>query len=184
MALSGMQWGLEVVLVLMLAATLFYALRLERALGVLKRDRTTLEGLVSGFNEATQQAQQGIERLHAAADGAGRQMARQIESVNSLKDDLQFLIERGDRLADRMDGLVRGAAATEQARAAPAEVPRPPLPENFRVSPAPARGAVPDPARAQYADAAAEPADPPLDAAARMRSQAERDLFKALRMAR
>ena len=43
-----MEWVLEIVLVLMLAATLFHALRLERALGVLKRDRTQLEELVAG----------------------------------------------------------------------------------------------------------------------------------------
>ena len=38
-----MEWIIELILVAMLAATLFHAVRLERALGVLKRDRATLE---------------------------------------------------------------------------------------------------------------------------------------------
>jgi hypothetical protein len=145
----GMEWILEPVLVLLLAATLFHALRLERALGVLKRDRAALEELVSGFNTSTRQAETGIEQLRVAADGAGRQMARQIDTVMRLKDDLTFLLERGERLADRLDSLVRAG--------------RPLAGEALRPVQAPDE----------------EPADLP-----RVRSQAERDLLKALRMAR
>ena len=74
--MAAMEWTLEIVLVVLLAATLFHAVRLERALGVLKRDRVALEELVAGFNASTRQAESGIERLRAAADGAGRQIAR------------------------------------------------------------------------------------------------------------
>ncbi len=145
----GMEWILEAVLVLLLAATLFHALRLERALGVLKRDRAALEDLVTSFNASTRQAEAGIEQLRVAADGAGRQMARQIDTVVRLKDDLVFLLERGERLADRLDSLVRAG------RPLAADALRP----------------------IQAADD--DQADLP-----RVRSQAERDLLKALRMAR
>jgi hypothetical protein len=104
-----MEWILELVLVVLLAATLFQALRLERALGVLRRDRGALEALVAGFNASTRQAENGIERLRSAADGAGRLIERQITASVALKDDLSFLTERGDRLADRLDVLVRSA---------------------------------------------------------------------------
>jgi hypothetical protein len=148
--MPGMEWILEIALIALLAATLFHAVRLERALGVLKRDRAALESLVAGFNASTRQAEIGIDRLRAAADGAGRQIARQTDAATALKDDLAFLMERGERLADRMDGLVRAArplAAVESPR--------------------------------QPALAEPEPAEQP-----RVRSQAERDLLKALRMAR
>jgi hypothetical protein len=140
-----MQWALDVVLIVLLAATLFHALRLERALGVLKRDRAALEALVAGFNASTQQAEHGIERLHAAADGAGRQVARQGEAAAAVKDDLAFLMERGEALADRLVGAVRTARARAQ------EAPR---------------------------TATADTEEP------RMPSQAERDLLRALRLAR
>jgi len=107
--MNGMEWMLEIVLIVLLGATLFQAIRLERALGVLKRDRTSLESLVVGFNASTHQAESGIQRLHAAADGAGRQIESQLAKSVSLKDDLSFLTERGDRLADRLDMLVRAA---------------------------------------------------------------------------
>ncbi len=144
----GAQWVLELVLVALLAATLVHALRLERALGVLKRDRAALEELVAGFNASTRQAESGVERLREAADGAGRHLARQIEQVRRVEGDLGFLIERGDGLADRLDGLVR--AARKPAALAPVPI----------------------------------TAGGPEDDAPRPRSQAERDLLKALRLAR
>lgn len=139
---------LEIALVGLLAATLFHAIRLERALGVLKRDRAALEDLVSGFNDSTRQAEAGIDRLRAAADGAGRQIARQLDEARALKDDLVFLTERGARLADQIDGLVR------TGRPMAAEAARP------------------------------LPAEPEPEETAGLRSQAERDLLRALRMTR
>ena len=91
----------------LLALTLFHSLRLERALGMLRRDKAALEGLVDGFNKSTRLAEGGIERLQAAADGAGRHIARQVDHAKVLKSDLGFLIERGEKLADQLDNLVR-----------------------------------------------------------------------------
>jgi hypothetical protein len=138
--MPNMEWVLEIVLMALLGATLFYSVRLERALGVLKRDRTALEALVSGFNASTRQAEAGVERLRAAADGAGRQLARQIDAAVGLKDDLTLLSQRGERLADQLDDRVRAV--------------RPVV------------------------------AEPEISDAPRLRSQAELDLLKALRMAR
>jgi hypothetical protein len=154
--MGGMQWVLELVLVVLLAATLFHAVRLERALGVLKRDRSALEALVATFNASTRAAESGIDRLHVAAEGAGRQIARQAELAAALKDDLVFLTERGDRLADRLDTLVRTA--------------RPLAAEPTRVEPT--------------ATMDARLAEPDAPGGPRVRSQAERDLLRALRMAR
>ncbi len=150
-----MEWTLEIVLAVLLLATLIQALRLERALGVLKRDRVALEALVAGFNASTRQAEAGVERLKAAADGAGRKLDQQISASSMLKDDLLFLAERGDRVADRLDALVRAARPL---------VPEPaPLPEDT----------------GSPAVAPAQPKPPPT-----LRSEAERNLLQALRLAR
>ncbi len=154
-----MQWLLDLALIVLLAVTLFHALRLERALGVLRRDRAALEELVAGFNASTRQAEQGIERLRAAADGAGRQIARQVDAAEGLKDDLTFLSERGERLADRLDTLVRAA------RQIGPDAPRVPAHEYPR----------PETDNSPHEDIGGEP---------RLRSQAERDLLRALRLSR
>ncbi len=143
--MDGWQWLLELALIGLLAATLFHALRLERALGVLKRDRAALEDLVSSFNASFRQAEVGIEHLRAAADGAGRQVARQVDAGKAVQGDLAFLVERGERVADRLEQIVRAA--------------RPLLHEPIR-----------------------EPE--PVPEQPKLRSQAERDLLQALRLAR
>ena len=157
--MHGIGWALEVGLVLLLAATLVHAVRLERALGVLKRDRAALDKLVSGFNAATRQAEDGVDRLRAAADGAGRQIARQVDAAGALREDLGFLIERGERLADQIERAVRvqraiAAEPTPRADAMRADMLR------------------------------AERPRLPAEEPARVRSQAERDLLRALKVAR
>lgn len=145
---------LEIALVLLLGATLFHALRLERALGVLKRDRAVLEALVAGFNDSTRQAEVGVERLRAASEGVGRQIARQIEQAQRLRDDLSFLVERGDKLAERLEGSVRSARMFS------------------------------DQAAMTSAPAATASAALRVDTGQKLRSEAERDLLRALRAAR
>jgi len=158
-----MEWLLELALIGLLAATLFHALRLERALGVLKRDRAALEELVAGFNSSTRAAEQGIERLRTAADGAGRQLARQAELAERLKDDLSFLTDRGEQIADRLDLAVRAGRAHVQAQAGTVAT-------------------EPQCATDMPGESALESIQD--ETVPRARSQAERELLKALRMAR
>ncbi len=157
--MGNAQWLLESALLILLAATLVHAIRLERALGVLKRDRAVLEELVEGFNESTRQAESGIERLRSAADGAGRQMARQIEVGQRLRDDLNFLADRSDKLAERLEHAVRSARMFGDGLAF-----------------APSQTA---PAAPALAEAMPESVPAPV-----LRSQAERELMRALRTAR
>lgn len=123
---------LNIVLLVLLGATLVQAVRLERSLGMMRRNRAELERMIAGFDGATRQAEAGLDRLRDAADGAGRQLARQIERGGALQQDLEFLTARGDKLADRLEVLVRvargqgdaGAPQASPAQAGPAATPR------------------------------------------------------------
>lgn len=138
--MSWLEWLLQLAVVALLAATMPYAIRLERELRAVRRDRAALEGGAAGLSEATRMAEAASLRLRAAAESAGRQVAEKLAAAEPLRDDLRYLVERAESLADRLDGLVR-AARPALAEAAPAET-------------------------------------PPL-----ARSQAERDLLRALRLA-
>ncbi len=97
--------------------------------------------------------------MRATADGTGRQIEAQLAKSVSLKDDLSFLTERGDRLADRLDTLVRAARPLAPERSAPERA-------------APERAA---PQR---------PASGSESSGAKATNQVESDLMQALRMAR
>jgi hypothetical protein len=139
--------ALECVLVVLLGVTLIHAVRLERALGVLRGERAALGDAVACLDSGTRQAESSVEQLRAAAEDAGRQLAQQVERASALQDDLRFLHARGETLADRIEALVRAG------RGVAAQAPPPPEPG-------------------------------PPDAAPRARSQAERDLLRALQVAR
>ena len=151
--MAGWQILLEMLLIGLLGAMLIHAVRLERALGAVRRDRADLEALLQNFGESTQTAESGIAQLRSAADGAGRQLARQTDLARALKDDLIALIERGETVADRLDTLVRSGRTSET------DLERTPNKEAL---------------------------DPELlgQPSARVRSQAERDLLRALKVAR
>lgn len=142
--MASFQWLIELVLLGLLVLTMVHAIRLERSLGAVRQDRAALAELAGSFDAGAREAAVGIERLRTLADDAGRAVSRQADAAVALKDDLAFLMERGERLADRLDALVRANRTPEAPRASAAEV----------------------------------------DAVPRVRSQAERDLLAALRVAR
>ncbi|MBW8271243.1 DUF6468 domain-containing protein [Caldovatus aquaticus] len=155
--MSALEWTLQLALLGLLGAAVPFALRLERQLRALRRDRAALEGSAAGFQEATRVAEAALVRLRAAAELAGKQIAERVAVAEPLRDDLRYLVERAEGLADRLEALVR--AARPLAAAAPSAAP----------GPLPPGGAVARP----EAPGAASP--PP--------SQAERDLLRALAQA-
>ena len=102
---------LELGLAGLLAVTLWHCVRLQRTLGSLRQDRAALHDAIAGFATGTRQAEAGLSRLRAVADELGAQLGK----AGALRDDLVFLSERGDALADRLDGLVRAGRTAAPA---------------------------------------------------------------------
>ncbi len=117
--MGGIDWLLEVVLVGLLGMTLVHAIRLERALGLLRQDRAAFGDAVSGFDSSARHAEAGLGKLQTVAAEAAQLIARRVEHASALKDDLTFLTDRGELLADRLDTLVRAARAAEAPAVAP-----------------------------------------------------------------
>ncbi len=101
--MGGIGSVLDLVVIGLLAATMLYAARLHRALGALRQDRVALDQVVAGFDEGARTAEAGLARLRQAAD----QMGAQLDRAAALRDDLSYLSDRGEGLADRLDALVR-----------------------------------------------------------------------------
>jgi hypothetical protein len=62
-------------------------------------------------------AEAAMVRLRAAAELAGRQVAERVAVAEPLRDDLRFLAERAEGLADRLEALVRAARPLAAAAA-------------------------------------------------------------------
>ncbi len=111
--MSGLDWGLEIVLVGLLAIVLLHAIRLERAVTALRRDRGALGEVVAGFDVSARAAQAGLGKLRHLSTEAADEFAGREAAVTALRDDLAYLMERGGQVADRLETLVRaGRGAT------------------------------------------------------------------------
>jgi hypothetical protein len=100
---------LDLLLIGLLGAVLAYAVVLNKRLGQLRSNKDELARVINAFNEATQRAEASIPRLRKAADEIKNQLEDRIEKAVSLKDDLAFMIDRSDSMANRLESSVRMA---------------------------------------------------------------------------
>lgn len=121
----------DFILVALLAATLFYVLRLLRRLGELQKDRDSFQKLIQDFANATAQADRALGDLRVGADGVGRELGQGIERgqgvVGELQrsaDDLKMLIARAEAAADKLETQLRGMRDNVAAAPAGPSVPR------------------------------------------------------------
>lgn len=96
---------LDVLVAVLLVFTIAYAILLNRRLGALRKDKTDLEKLAGTFAQATVRAEESIGRLKVTADA----LQDSIDRAEALREDLAFLIDRGGSAADRLEGAVRAA---------------------------------------------------------------------------
>lgn len=166
---------LDVIIIVLLAATIVYAVILNSRLAQLRDNRDDLARLVAAFNDATARAESGIPKLRRAAEDAGNALQERVEKAQTLRDDLAFMIERADSMAGKLENSVR--QAREEARPA---APPPAMPQV-----APARAPRPAKAAAEPVPMPVEPEEPHLsDPLDDERSEAERELLRALQAVR
>jgi len=126
---------LDVIVAILLIATIIYSIILNNRLTQLRKHRDDLAKLVAAFNDATMRAEAGIPKLKRTAEEAGSFLQERVEKAQSLRDDLAFMIERADSLANRLEGSVRSArsetrSSSAQVRPAAARTSPSPLPAN------------------------------------------------------
>ena len=98
---------LEVFLVVLLSLAIGYGFILNRSIVALRRDQKSLDKLATKFAEATIRAEHGITKLKSTTDGASQSLDKAVDSAGMVRDDLEFLIDRGSKLADILETDIR-----------------------------------------------------------------------------
>ncbi len=102
---------LDGVIAVLLVAMIFCCLAFYRRLGELRGSRGEFAALIKSFSAATERAEAGVSRILETGERSHAELDERIETARALCDDLAFLVERGARLADRLEGQA-GAPAT------------------------------------------------------------------------
>lgn len=166
----------EIVVAVLLVATFGICLVLNRRLGNLRANQDEMRRLIAEFDKALAKARIGLAELKNASAQADTAQEERLADAKKLRDELAFMIETADRLADRLAGEAAGNRAFRPEKPAAAKPAAP-------VSAFPPKAA----AAASGSGSAASPISGLGNQSrfkAEPRSEAERELLMALRQAR
>ena len=100
---------IDIFVAVLLVSAIGYGMVLNRRIVALRRDQANLERLAISFHEATTRAEASVGNLKKAAKSASQILNEGIEDATRIRADLDFLIDRGEKLGDRLEGSVRDA---------------------------------------------------------------------------
>ena len=103
---------IEVLVVVLLAATCIYCAALYRKLRGLQRGQTEMATLMRAFDEATQRAERNLAIMQEEGVAASRELDVVAARARALGDELGVMVHAGKRIADRIEGAVHDARQT------------------------------------------------------------------------
>lgn len=171
--MQGLGIFLDAVLIAIVSAGVVQAVRLIRELRGLRASRADMDRFVRDFNMAVLRADEGIKTLKATARESGDDLEKLVEKARLVRDELMFIVESADSVAERLSGSATKAMRTE-----------PPKPVVAPQAVAEAKP-VQKPATVVQPKVVRKPAAAPVQAVASMDktplSRAEQELIQALK---
>jgi hypothetical protein len=100
---------LDLIVICCLGATIAFAVRLNRKLATIYKSREEIQAFLNQFTESMSKADASIKDLRGVGESVFKTAQKEMDDARALKDDLAFLNERGEELAERLDGSIRVA---------------------------------------------------------------------------
>ena len=108
---------LDVVMIGLLGAGVYFALRLEKQLRVLRTSNAEMAKYTAEFARNIDRAEAGIKSLKQTARTSGDDLEKLLDRAATIREELQFVVDYANCQADKIGALGSGLAA-QQARAA------------------------------------------------------------------
>ena len=106
---------INIIIIGLLIPTIIYAYRLNKNLTLLRQNQSSLSKLIQSLNEATYKAENSIPKLKSATQSTSGELKEVVNSAKTLKDDLTFINERADNLADRLENVIHNSRKIKEA---------------------------------------------------------------------
>ncbi len=100
---------LDLIVIVCLGATIAFAVRLNKKLATIYKSREEIQAFLNQFTESMSKADASIKDLRGVGESVFKNAQKEMDDARALKDDLAFLNERGEELAERLDGAIRVA---------------------------------------------------------------------------
>lgn len=104
--MANLELIINLIIIALLIPTILYAYRLNHSLKILRQNQNSLAQLVNALNEATFKAENSIPKIKSVTEHSSEGLKEVVDSAKELKDDLLFINERADTLADRLENVI------------------------------------------------------------------------------
>lgn len=104
--MASLELIINLIIIALLIPTILYAYSLNNSLKVLRQNQNSLAQLVNALNEATFKAENSIPKIKSVTEHSSEGLKEVVDSAKELKDDLLFINERADTLADRLENVI------------------------------------------------------------------------------
>ena len=94
--------SIDGILIILLVATIFCAVSLSRRLSSLRSDKKNLEKLMGEFHHISEKADKSLTGIEQQQRKYRGKLAEANAKSRSMRDELAFLVERADRLAEKI----------------------------------------------------------------------------------
>jgi ABC-type transporter Mla subunit MlaD len=92
-------------LLLFLAATVFYAARLSLYLKRFRDNKADLEAVIKDLSNQIEKADAAIKGLNVSVKESSDELRARMSNASEMSDELQLMIESGDSMANRLESL-------------------------------------------------------------------------------
>lgn len=115
--MNNLEFIVDVVIIALLIPTIIYAYNLNKSLNMLRQNQKSLAQLISALNEATFKAESSIPKLKSVTEHSSEGLKEVVDNAKELKNDLLFINERADSLADRLENVISSSRNIENQSA-------------------------------------------------------------------
>ena len=112
--MADLELIINLIIIVLLVPTIVYTYNLNNSLKELRQNQKSLAELVSALNEATFKAENSIPKLKTATEHSSEGLKEVVDNAKELKNDLLFINERADSLADRLENVISTSRAPQK----------------------------------------------------------------------
>lgn len=104
--MDNFEFIINVIIIALLVPTIIFAWKLNRNLTALRENQNSLAKLIGALNDATNKAENSIPKLKSVTEHSSEDLKEVVDNAKTIKDDLLFINERADNLADRLEQVI------------------------------------------------------------------------------
>lgn len=107
---------INLLVIILLVPAIIYVYKLDKNLTLMRQNQDALMKLIEALNDATYKAENSIPKLKSVTESSSNDLKEVVDNAKELKDDLLFINERADNLADRLEDAIKNSRQMKETQ--------------------------------------------------------------------